>query len=351
MVDAARANVSRAIFYVCDMRTYQPANGQKFDAVISIFSMIILPTNAIREMAFKVAHWLKPGGLLLLGTVDFAGVAKADEYPEDPYDEWLNHHFMGRVCKDNVFGVGQWISLLRSADVTLIDVQGTVFTAEDSGIVREHECFFIGRKGEKDALIGPYPPPYQADQLRQHYTLADIEKHVICNNAHLETLLDDSRAVRWLSSCEIQTAIMSSATLEGQGPYASKMATDLLCPTNVMRGLLSQLSSLHNSNAAGSTIVLVAPAPFNDTVHILNEVASFLNFPRIHHGILLGEAVIVLRQLGYTEFETHLVGDEYIEFPSTADKPRVAATLLKSAFNARGIHGDVVEAALGAQVE
>ncbi|KAL8704283.1 MAG: hypothetical protein Q9201_002563, partial [Fulgogasparrea decipioides] len=351
MVDAARANVPRATFHVGDMRRYQPANGQKFDAIVSIFSMINLPTNALREMAFKMAHWLKPGGLLVLGIVDFAGVVKADEYPDDPYNEWLNHRFMGRVIKDNVFGVGQWISLLRSADIALVDAQGTVFTAEDSGIVMEPECFFIGRKGEKNALIGPYPPPYQADGLRQHYTLGGIEKHVICNNAFLETLLGYSRAVRCLSSYEIQAATMSSATLEGQGSYATVMATDLLCGPNDMRELLSQLSSLHNSDATESTIILVAPAPFNDTMHILNEVASFFNFPQIHHGVLLGEAVIVLRQLGFTYFETHLVGDEYMGFSSSADKSRVAATLLKSAFVARGVHRDAIEAALGAQVE
>lgn len=170
MVETARINVPRANFQVCDMRAYRPAGDQKVDAVVAIFSLIILPTSAIREMAFKMAHWLEPGGLLLLGTIDFTDVPMAEGYPGDPHHEWLSHHFMGRIIKDNVFGAGQWISLLRSADISLIEAQGSICEAEESGIVVEPECFFFGRKGEK-MLCSDLIPPRTKSMNRNTSTL------------------------------------------------------------------------------------------------------------------------------------------------------------------------------------
>lgn len=350
MVEVARANAPDATFHVRDMRDYRPDDGQKFDAVISIFSIITLPTSAIREMAFKMAHWLEPGGLLVLGTIDFSGVPKADGYPEDPHQEWLNHHFMGHVFKDNVFGVGQWISLLRSADITLLEVQGSVFDAERSGIVAEPECFFIGRKGEKDPLTGPYPSPYQADGLHGHYTLNSIERHIISNDVFLDNVLCHAQAVRRFSGCDLSTAETSSNDLEGQGGCTLVMATHSLHATDDVGRLLSRLSSLLDRGAAESTIVLVEPAPFNDMVQLINAVAGFFNCSRIHDGVLLRNALIHLRELGFTKFETHLVGEEYIDFSSSVDKVGAAAALMKSAFICDDAHLDAIEVALRAQV-
>ena len=76
-----------------------------------------------------------------------------------------------------------------SADITLLDVQGSVFDAEHSGIVAEFECFFIGRKGEKDPLIGPYPSPYQPDRLNKHYTLNGNKSHIVSNDGFMDTVL------------------------------------------------------------------------------------------------------------------------------------------------------------------
>ena len=351
MVQAARANVPQATFHVCDMRDYRPADGQKFDAVISMFGIIMLPTSAIREMAFKMAHWLEPGGLLVLGTIDFSDVPKVDGYPEDPHQEWLNHHFMGHVFKDNVFGVGQWISLLRSADITLLDTQSSVFDAEEDGVVAESECFFVGRKGEKDPLTGPYPPPYQAHGLHGHYTLNGIERHIASNDESLDTVLCHSKAARRLSGYDLGKADMSLDDLGDPGRCATVMTTLSLHATEDAGRLLSRLSLLLNRDAAESTIVLVEPAPFNDTVQLLNEVAGFFNCVRMHHGVLLEKALMHLRQLGFTKFQTHIVSEEYIDFSSSTDKVADAAALLRSAFICEDARLEAIEVALRAQVD
>ncbi|KAI4236579.1 MAG: hypothetical protein L6R40_006135 [Gallowayella cf. fulva] len=344
MVEAARVNVPHAAFEVCDMRAYQPVDSRKFDAVVSIFSLFNMPTSAIREMAFKMAHWLKPGGLLVLGTIDFSDVPKADGYPEDPHDEWLNHHFMGNVIKDNVFGVGQWISLLRSADVALVDAQGSVFKTGD---MVEPECFFIGRKGDKDALLGPYPSPHQVDGLHRHYTLAGIERYIVRNDGFLDTLLCTAQAVRRLSGCDLSIA---ETNVNDDGVYASVVATQALDASNDER-ILSELSSHLDRDAAKNNIVLVEPSPFNDTVHLLHEVATSFNCFRIHHGALLRRAVKYLGQLGFTQFQTHILDDEYIDFASSVDRVGDAAKLLRTAFIVKGANGDAIEAALRAQID
>ena len=351
MVEVARVNVPHATFHVRDMRGYRPADGQKFDAIVSIFSMIILPTSAIKEMAFKMAHWLKPGGLLVLGAIDFLDTPKADGYPEDPHGEWLNHHFMGHVLKDNVFGLGQWITLLRSADIMLLDTKGSVFDAKQSGIVAESECFFIGRKGEKDPLLGPYPSIHQADGLHKHYTLNGIGRQIVGNNGFLDTLVCHTQAVRRLSGCDLSTVDVSSDDREGHNVCDTVIATHSLHATDDMERLLSRLSSLLDREAAESTVVLLEPAPFNDTVQLLNAVAGFFNLFRIHHGALLRKADMYLRQLGFTKFQTYLMGEEYIDFSSNVDKVGTAATLMKSAFTLDDISSDAIEVALRAQVD
>ena len=350
MVETARINVPRANFQVCDMRAYRPPDDQKFDAIVAIFSLIILPTSAIREMAFKMAHWLEPGGLLLLGTIDFTDVPKAEDYPEDPHHEWLSHHFMGRVIKDNVFGVGQWISLLRSADISLIEAQGSIFEAEKSGIVVEPECFFFGRKGEKDALFGPYPSPYQFDGSKNQYNLPNIERHIVRNSEMLENLLGLTQPVRYVSGGDLTAANRSSANLRDQSVCNSVVATHSLHASKDMQGSLLQLSSLLDGDAKEGSITLIEPAPFNDTICILNEVAGFFNRRQIHYGTSLSKAVTLLRQLGFKVFQAVPIGDEYIDFSSMADTVGAAAKLLRSVFIAESVHGEAIEVALRAQV-
>ena len=98
------------------------------------------------------------------------------------------------------------------------------------------------------------------------------------------------QAVRRFSGCDLSTADMSSDISEDHSVCTTVIATHLLHATDDGRRLLSRLSLLLDREAAESTIVLVEPAPFNDTVQLLNEVARFFNCFRIHHGAPLRKA-------------------------------------------------------------
>ncbi|KAL8792696.1 MAG: hypothetical protein Q9195_004671 [Heterodermia aff. obscurata] len=329
MIDVARVNVPSATFHRCNMRQYRPPNNEKYDAIISVFSIINLPTSAIREMAFKMSHWLKSGGLLVLGTIDFTDVKQAEGWPADPYGEWLNHHFMGQVIKDNVFGVGQWISLLRSADIALVDAQGSVFAAEDKGIVIEPECFFIGRKGEKEALMGPFCPSTASTGLSQ-YMLTEIEQRIIADGDELARLLNGLPDVADNIKGRIRIKnndIFTTPESEKRHSHTHDVSTPAL-GTN---------GDGHTPNTNGASppphpCILIHPAPFNDTLTILNSLASSLNHPTFHP---LHTAASQLRSAGYTQIQTHLLGDEYLAFASTDD----AVDLLLRAFPAAAVVG------------
>ena len=333
MIDVARINVPSADFHKCNMRQYRPPNDEKFDAIISIFSIINLPTSAIKEMAFKMAHWLKPGGLLVLGTIDFTDVDQAEGWPADPYGEWLNHHFMGQVIKDNVFGVGQWISLLRSADIALVDAQGSVFAAEDKGIVIEPECFFIGRKGDKEALMGPFRSSTNAGTGLSPYMLTDIEQQIVADGDELPRLLRDLPDAVDMSKCRIRIKNNAIITVpehkNGGASHHSPTQEDSTQPLGTNG---TSHHSQHHPGSSSSIVVMIQPAPFNDVITILNNVASSLNLNTLHAGARLQAAATQLRSAGYTNFKTHLLGDEYLDFSSSEDVIEDAVGLLMQAF-------------------
>ncbi|CAF9935586.1 MAG: hypothetical protein HETSPECPRED_009833 [Heterodermia speciosa] len=330
MIDVARAKVPSANFHRCNMRHYRPPNDEKYDAIVAIFSIINLPTSAIREMAFKMAHWLKPGGLLVLGTIDFTDVDQAEGWPADPYGEWLNHHFMGQVIKDNVFGVGQWISLLRSADIALVDAQGSVFAAEDKGIVVEPECFFIGRKGEKESLMGPFCPSNAGMGLSQ-YMLNEIEQQIIADRDELARLLNGLPDVADISKGRIRiknNEIFILPGVENGAPHhnhTQHVSTQVLDTNEAPK-------SHHLQHHPGSSVFMIRPAPFNDVVTILNNVASIISHSTLHAGTDLQAAVAQLQSTGYTDCRTHLLGDEYIDFSSSKYVTEDAIKLFIQAF-------------------
>ena len=357
MIDAARLNVPSANFHKCDMRTYRPLNDEKYDAIVSIFSIINVPTSAIREMAFKMAHWLKPGGLLVLGSIDFTDVSQAEGWPADPYGEWLNHHFMGQVIKDNVFGVGQWISLLRSADIALVDAQGSVFVAADRGIVMEPEHFFIGRKGDKKALMGPFRPSTTSGMGFSPYIMTNIEQQVVAGRDELARLLDGESDVVDISNRRIKNNeifTMAEVTPEnGTPPHNNGSAPqdNSYQPSDATNRAPMSHHLQHHPDSR--IVIMIQPAPFNVVITILNHVASSFNLCTLHAGAKLRAAAAQLQSTGYTHIQTHLLGDEYLDFSSSKNVLETAVNVLIQAFPAQQKQAgrEMIELLLKAQLE
>lgn len=89
MVDYCTKHIISGSFLKVSMTEYAPR--ETFDAVISILSLLQLPYNSIHSMLFKMASWLRPGGIFILGTIDpeeyrggeaMQGVTTTSEYVE-----------------------------------------------------------------------------------------------------------------------------------------------------------------------------------------------------------------------------------------------------------------------------
>lgn len=71
MIEKARSQIPNGTFYISDSRTWQPSpSALPYDAVIAYFSFLIgMSQQDIRDFFPKAMKWLKPGGLLVFGTV------------------------------------------------------------------------------------------------------------------------------------------------------------------------------------------------------------------------------------------------------------------------------------------
>lgn len=150
MVDLARSNVPSGTVFKADMTKYKPDT--PFDGVFAIFSLIQLSTRDIYSMAFKMAQWLKPGGLFVFATVDWSDSKSLPHYPLDPRGEWAYISWMNEVVLQNTFAPGDWLKLLNSTGITIQSVETSFFHGE-------LEYFFVGRRSMKSPLLGPYPLP------------------------------------------------------------------------------------------------------------------------------------------------------------------------------------------------
>lgn len=108
-----------------------------------------------------MSHWLKPGGYILFGAIDFTDVPKAPGSPSGPTGEWLHHRLMDKTIKDNVFGVSDSISELRRAGIVLLTAHGSFWVVKPGKFVAEPECFFLGKRNERPPLLGLFHHPYK----------------------------------------------------------------------------------------------------------------------------------------------------------------------------------------------
>ncbi|KAK4499237.1 hypothetical protein PRZ48_009750 [Zasmidium cellare] len=71
MIESARAQVPEGTFYVSDSRAWEPSPSElPYDAVVAYFSHLIgMSQQDIRDFFPTAFKWLRPGGLLVFGTV------------------------------------------------------------------------------------------------------------------------------------------------------------------------------------------------------------------------------------------------------------------------------------------
>ncbi|KAH7345799.1 S-adenosyl-L-methionine-dependent methyltransferase, partial [Pyrenochaeta sp. MPI-SDFR-AT-0127] len=137
MVEYCTKNIPGSFLKV-SMTEYAPV--ERFDAVISILSLLQLPYHSIYSMIFKIASWLHPGGIFILGTID-------------PH-EYRGGEAMRGVTSDYVEGYTAPF-MDTTVTVTLITTKGLLEIIQQTGlvIVSMEKHSFMPTTGDKEEHV------------------------------------------------------------------------------------------------------------------------------------------------------------------------------------------------------
>ncbi|KAJ6256891.1 hypothetical protein Dda_8761 [Drechslerella dactyloides] len=151
MIGLSQKAVPGGQFHVADMRTYDPPNDLRFDAVLNILSLFSLKRAEIENTAIRWNRWLPVGGILCIGTV-----AAEDCHPETKgqgYDEDkccardIGFRFMGADIKIDLMTRLGWEKLLGEAGFEIIETMNDLFVpAKESDCDEENHYFILAKK-------------------------------------------------------------------------------------------------------------------------------------------------------------------------------------------------------------
>jgi SAM-dependent methyltransferase len=135
MVKAASKNVPEATFVQLSMNeiTYR----DKFDGVVSSFSMLLLPPDLFRETASRIHSALVEGGYLYLSLNEPAGVS------DDP-DSEVFVNIMGEDMYSRAYTVDEVEGYFKPLGFSLVEFHREVQVSEEFG--EEHVIEFIYQK-------------------------------------------------------------------------------------------------------------------------------------------------------------------------------------------------------------
>jgi SAM-dependent methyltransferase len=151
MVELSQKAVPSGSFSVADMREYEHPPSEEIDALFNIFSLFLLSREDFEEMARRWARWLRPGGLLCIGTLaaeDCDPVGKGQGYDKDGRcARDIGFRFMGADCKITLFTRDGWRWLLEGNGFEILDTMTELFVPpKEADSDQEEHYYIIARK-------------------------------------------------------------------------------------------------------------------------------------------------------------------------------------------------------------
>ncbi|KAF7921188.1 uncharacterized protein EAE98_008614 [Botrytis deweyae] len=155
MVDLSMKCVPTGSFTQAHMLDYTPQfqnNTPDFDVIFTIFSLFCLSREEMTTMASKMFSWLKPNGLLCIGTIC------AEDFKTTPsmYDADrqcatnVGMMFMGSKCSSmTAFTKQGWKSVIEAAGFEIIHTKSDLFTPRPSADIAsddEMHYYIMARK-------------------------------------------------------------------------------------------------------------------------------------------------------------------------------------------------------------
>ncbi|KAG4027751.1 hypothetical protein MFRU_027g00440 [Monilinia fructicola] len=155
MIELSRKRVPSGSFEQANMLKYSPRfpnNTPDIDAIFAVFSLFYLSRKDTATMISKMFNWLKPNGLLCIGTIS------AEDFETTPsmYDADglcatdVEMTFMGSRCSSmTAFTKQGWKSVIESAGFEITHTKSNLFVPRPSpGVASDDEMhyFVMARK-------------------------------------------------------------------------------------------------------------------------------------------------------------------------------------------------------------
>ncbi|PQE15055.1 Methyltransferase type 11 protein [Rutstroemia sp. NJR-2017a BVV2] len=372
MVDLCQKR-AKGTFIKADMTSFQPQN--QFDAIFAFFPLFQLSYRSTHSMIFKFASWLKPGGLLLIGTIP-AEALVTDESLYDSskeYVEGCEAPFMGNLVKSTLLTTQGWHHLFQQAGFEIVTTIYHPFQPNYASADLEPQMFLTGRRYQQP-LLGPYPlpavrrPPSQlsekawepfAKRLTRHefdavLEITKLNKEVLdVGSGHGELPIAVAKKVGKVYALEPNTGRNDLIVSHGDSanvhvakgtaeamPYGDRkfdavVAMWILHYVDDLEKSLTEMVRVVDPAAPNARIVIVQGAPDNDVINLINEtcgpiVARDTDAPTIdHQGFLLAKACDVFTAHGFGDISLERV-NAYCNFPEEDIPIRVscAASIL-----------------------
>lgn len=148
MVELSRKRVPAGSFEQANMLEYTPRfrdNTPDIDVIFAIFSLFCLSRKDMATTASKMFSWLKPNGLLCIGTIcaeDF--VTKPIFDADGMFSSQVEMTFMGSRCSDmKAFTRQGWKDVIEAAGFELTYTNSDLFTPRPfSGVASDDEMHY-----------------------------------------------------------------------------------------------------------------------------------------------------------------------------------------------------------------
>ncbi|KAK2766145.1 hypothetical protein FQN54_007661 [Arachnomyces sp. PD_36] len=376
MVNIASSQVPQGTFEKVDMRKYDPE--PPFDAVFTVLALYQISLSDTHSMMFKIAEWLRPGGMLVVGVTTSEHVVTSIGVRRSPYEEaWagvqVKQKWWNKNVKEVFFTRSMWGHLLEAAGLSVETERNATFHANDpeyQGI--ETHSFIVARKTKVHSLLGPYPLPelhcpgllipfakasWQplADRLRSEAATKLLE--TIKSNKHVLEIVDElgtfsiaperkDGSIHSAKASSVCDSSLKNTTSEPNGdiPFPSYnfdavVATWALGSVDDQEKFLKEVVRVTDISSPDSRIVILQGAPDNEITRYLNsipapatgngDIGKAITSPIAHQGSLLNTAMQTLPEGGFGNVSVHRVHG-HVEFPESdpLERRTVAANLV-----------------------
>ncbi|BCR91342.1 uncharacterized protein ACHE_70185A [Aspergillus chevalieri] len=328
MVRIASSQVSGK-FQKADMRTFTP--DAPLDAVFVIFSLYQLTPGETYSMCYRLSEWLKPGGIVVVGTTLSSSVPPGQGVRDRTWNcvRQLGKPWMDNHTNETFFSEHGWQRLLRRAGFDVESEAHYEFMPKDSSHkAPETHHLLLARKVESEPLFGPYGVPFD-----NHNTLPTASRYKFTDRLVSEDL--EKQFQSWgegdqkILSLGCITADEKPGVQYSDGPidrlpFPSGMFHVVLASWKLdyaddISKALQELIRV-TKRKAGSKIVIIQGAPDNEVLQFLKS--DFGDPP--HQGLQLRSAWDRLAEHGFSDLSLQRIHAHY-EFPEEDRSERCKA--------------------------